>query len=319
MVNISTAGLTAQSILQIRNAQSTLSDLSNQLSTGKKSLNLADYSLAETSSMLNFSTNIDKSNSYLNVISAIKPRVQVYDSALTKLSSIASETLASANTLDFNSATGTSLGQRLTGYLQDINYYLNQKIGDRYIFAGTGTRLTTPPVIDLTTLPVPPVAPDTAPVTSPTLPTSDSAAPGADAQAYTHDTTNIDDGYPVAYGVTSTEQGMQNLILGVRWAYAATQDSANYDTYMGTARSLLTSGIQQLRNLQASNAANQNRLSDVTSTHKALITDLTNQMQTIQNIDSAEVAAKITFTQSQLEASYSVTAKIAQLSITRYL
>ncbi len=319
MVNISTAGLTAQSILQIRNAQATLSDLSNQLSTGKKSLNFADYSLTETSSLLDFSSSIDKSNSYLSVISAIKPRLQLYESSLTKLSKIATDSLTSVNTLDFNSSTNTALGQQLSGFLSDIQYYLNQKMGDRYIYAGTGTRLTTPPVIDLSTLPVPPVAPDTAPVASPTLPTSDSAAPGSDVQAYTHDTATIDDGYQITYGITSTDTGMQNLILGVRWAYAATQSSTNFSTYMATARGLLTTAVTQLRDLQASNAANQNRLSDVTTTHNTLISDLTTKTQDIQNVDSAEVAAKITFTQSKLEASYSVTARIAQLSITKYL
>lgn len=319
MVNISTAGLTAQSILQIRNAQSTLSDLSNQLSTGKKSLNLSDYTLTQTSSILDYSSSIDKSNSYLSVISVLKPRVQLYDNALTKLSKISTETLASVNTADYNTATNTALGQQLTSFMSDITYYLNQKVGDRYVFAGTGTRLTSPPVIDLTTLPSPPVAPDTAPVTSPTLPTSDTAAPGADVQAYTHDSATIDDGLNMTYGITSTDQGMQNLILGVRWAYAATQSPTNFTAYMNTARGLLTTAVTQLRDLQASNAGNQNRLSEVSANHNTLISDLTTRTQEIQNVDSAEVAAKITFTQSQLEASYSVTARIAQLSITKYL
>jgi flagellar hook-associated protein 3 FlgL len=319
MVNISTSGITAQSILNIRNAQSTLNELSHQLSTGKKSLNLADYTLTETSSILDFSTRIDKSKSYLNVIGNIKPRLQVYEKALTRLSTITSDTLASVNTLDYNSATNAALGQQLQGYMGDINYYLNQKLGDRYLFAGTGTRLTSPPVVDLTTLPVPPVAPDTAPVTSPTLPTSDTAAPGSDVQAYTHDSMYIDDNYNINYGVTSTDTGMQNLILGVRWAYAATQSPANFNAYMAQARTLLGNALPQLRDIQANIAANQNRIADVTTTHNTLITDLTNQAGDIQNVDSAEIAAKITFTQSQLEASYSVTAKIAQLSITKYL
>ena len=319
MANISTSGITAQSILQIRNAQSTLSDLSNQLSTGKKSLNFVDYTLTETTSLLDFTSSIEKSKSYLNVISVVKPRLQTYESALTKLSKVATDSLSSVNTLDYNTSTNTSLGQQMTDFLSDISYYLNQKVGQRYVFAGTGTRLTTPPVIDLTTLPVPPVAPDTAPVVSPTLPTSDTAAPGVDVQAYTHDTVNIDDGLQITYGITSTEQGMQNLILGVRWAYAATQSATNFTAYMSTARGLLTTAVQQLRDLQASNAANQNRLADVTTTHNTLISNLTTSTQDIQNVDSAEVATKITFTQSQLEASYSVTARIAQLSITRYL
>ncbi len=319
MVNISTSGLTAQSILQIRQAQATLSDLSNQLASGKKSLSYTDFSLTDTSKLLDFSSSIDKSKSYLNIINIVSPRLKVYETSLTKLSDIATDALASVNTTDFNSATNTSLGQQLQSYLGDVSYYLNQKVGDRYIYAGTGTRLTSAPVIDLTTLPVPPVAPDTAPVTSPTLPTSDTAAPGSDVQAYTHDSTNIDDSYNVTYGITSTDTGMQNLILGLRWAYAATQDSTNFTAYMATARSLLTNAVPQLRDMQAQVASNQNRLSDVTTTHNTLISELTTRADSIQGIDSAEVAAKISFTQSKLEASYSVTAKIAQLSITKYL
>lgn len=319
MVNVSTPGLTAQSILQIRSVQSTLSDLSTQLSTGKKSQSFTDYTLTETSSILDFSTSIDKSKSYLEVINVVKPRLDLYDTVLTKLSKTASDTLASVNSTDYNSATNAALGQQLTGYLQDISYYLNQKLGDRYIFAGTGTRLPTAPVIDLTTLPVPPIAPDTAPVSSPTLPTSDTAAPGSDIQAYTHDTATIDDSFNITYGITSTETGIQNLILGVRWAYAATQSSANFTAYMSTARGLLTSAVQQLRDLQAGNATNQNRVADVTKLQNSVIDSLTTRNDAIQNIDSAEVSAKITFTQAQLEASYSVTAKIAQLSITKYL
>ncbi|NDE90746.1 MAG: hypothetical protein EB059_06360 [Alphaproteobacteria bacterium] len=320
MGNISTAGITAQSILQIRSAQSTMNDLSNQLATGKKSIDYADYTFTETRNLINFSTTIDKSNSYLNVINTVQPRLKVYASSLSKLNEMADKALPLINTTQgYNAATNLALGEQIKTYLSDAGYYLNQKVGDRFIFSGTGARYTTAPVVDPTTLPVPPAVTDITAVSSPVLPTYDTGAPGSNALAYAKDTANIDTNYNITYGVSSNETGIQNLVLGLRWAYAATQDPANYNAYMETARGLLESAKPQLRDLQANVAANQNRLTDVKSTHTNLITDLSNQADAIQGADSATVAAQITFMQSRLEASYTVTGRIAQLSITKYL
>jgi flagellar hook-associated protein 3 FlgL len=320
MVNISTTGLTAQSILQIRNAQATLSDLSNQLATGKRSTNFQDYTFTETRRIIDYTTLVDKHESYIGVINTIEPRLKVYEAALTKLSKFSGDALTLVNTTqDYNTASSTALGAQLLGNLSDVTYYLNQKLGDRFLFSGTGARLTTQPVQDLTTLVSPPAAADIVATTPPTLPTYDVAAPGANASAFAHDTVGIDDGYTLNYGVSSNDTGIQNLVLGLRWAYAATQSPANYTTYMATARGLLNTSLPQLRDIQANIAANQNRLNDTKTNHTSLITQLTNQVDDIRHADSAEISAKITFTQSQLEASYSVTARIAQLSITKYL
>jgi flagellin-like hook-associated protein FlgL len=318
MVHISTSGFSAQSILQIRNAQATLSDLSQQLSTGKKSLNLADYTLPEVKRVLDFRNNINKKDSYLNVINTVQPRLDIYAKTLTQVEATANNALSLVNTTQNPSTANiNAVGESIKSLLGNTQYFLNQKLGDRYLFSGS--RFTTSPVQDLLALPVPPAATDTVAVAAPTLPTYDTAAPGSSAASYVKDTTTIDEGYTLTYGVSSNDSGFQKLILGMRWAYAATQDPTNYTNYMNTARTLLSQSVPELRDIHGTIAANQSRVGEIKANHTTLISDLNGAIDDIQRADSAEVAAKITFTQTQLEASYSVTAKIAQLSLTKYL
>lgn len=317
MVQISTSGLLSQSVLQIKEAQAILGDLSNQLSTGKKSLNLGDYTLAESRRILDFRSVIETRTSYISVIDTVEPRLKVYDKALDSFENISNEALKLVNTTqNLDVADSEATAELLDGYIDQVEYLLKQKIGDRFLFAGT--RYTTSPVSDLNALAVPPV--DSV-VTSPTLPIYDSAAPGSSAAAYTEDTATIDTGFSITYGVTSNDAAFQNLILGLRFAYAATQasDNSTFSTRMDSARTYLNTAITSLRNLHGEVASNIARIDDTKKLHQSFIEEMTTQIGAIQQADSAEVATKITFVQAQLQASYSATAKIASLSITNYL
>lgn len=316
MTNVSTLGLSLQSVLQIRDAQLQLGDLSGQLATGKKSLDLADYTLTEGRRILDFRSTISKRSSFLEVINTVRPRLQIYDKTMNALDTLGNDALRMVNgTQNSTNANTTAIGEQLKGFINQVQYLLNQKLGDRYIFAGT--RYTTVPLQDLNSLPVPPV--ETTATTSPTLPTYDSAAPGSSTAAFAKDSATIDAGYSINYGVSSNDSGFQKLILGLRWAYAATQDSNNYSNYMDTARTLLTQSLSEMRQTHGNVVSNIGIIDTVQKQHKALISDLNSQVDDIQKADSAEVSTKITFLQSQLEASYSVTAKIASLSLAKYI
>ena len=146
------------------------------------------------------------------------------------------------------------------------------------------------------------------------------AGPGApDVQAYQADSTAIDDGLTANYGITSTNPAFQNMIMGLRWAYAATQDPANYSTYMQRATDLLSQAQNGVRGLEAANSANAALLTKTLATHQTFNDQSTTSEQAIQGADTNEVATRITLLQSQIEASYSVTARIGQLSLVNYL
>lgn len=317
MVEISSLGLSTQSAVQIRNAQTSLATLSEQLSTGKKSLDLADYSFTDARRLLDFRTTMAKRTAYNDVINTVLPRLNTYNNVLNSLDKIGNNMLQMVNTTENSSqATDAAVGAQVSSFMQQVQFFLNQQIGDRFIFSGS--RYDTAPIGDLSALPVPPTDSLT-PVSSPTLPSYDSAAPGSSAAAYATDSATIDDGYTLNYSVSSNHAGFQELILGMRWAYAATQDSANYSTYMDKARSLLTSALTDMRDLNGQVVSNINRFNDTKNLHSSFITELTGQVDDIQKADSAEVATKISFAQAQLQASYSVTAKIANLSLSNYL
>lgn len=172
---ISTLGLQHRASTNITNGQALLSKLSEQLTTGIVSSNLTDYTSSDAQKLLNFNGKVDEQNGFLTVINTISPRISAYDSALNGIEdtiSEASSTILGMST--YNSATNSSLQSSIEGYMDQMSYYLNQKVGDRYIFSGT--RYDQAPVIDaaaMTALPTPPD--ETAPyiATEPAVPAYD--------------------------------------------------------------------------------------------------------------------------------------------------
>lgn len=144
---------------------------------------------------------------------------------------------------------------------------------------------------------------------------SATAGPGA----YNEDALFIDDGFSLDYGITSTDPGIQNLILGLRWAYAATQDSTNYTTYMARASELLGSATSQIRILEADAAADLGVLSNTLESHKKSIIDFKNQAGEVIDADVNEAATQLSILSSQIEASYAATGRVINLSIVNYL
>ncbi|MBI3419223.1 MAG: hypothetical protein HY053_03725, partial [Proteobacteria bacterium] len=158
-------------------------------------------------------------------------------------------------------------------------------------------------------------------VATPTLPEYDSAAPGADATSYTQTSVKIDDSFTITYGISSNDAAFQNLILGLRWAYQATQETtdAAFTTDMDNARSLLDTGITSMRSLHGQVASNLAQFEATKKIQTDFLSDALGQIDDIQNADPAKVATEISFAQAQLQASYSVTAKIASLSLVNFL
>jgi len=321
--SISTAGIALACSKTLSSAQTQLSKLSGQLTTGKVSLNLSDYTSAEAQKLLNFNSETGQQNGFLGVIGSIEPRMAIYDSALTGIEDTASDafsTIITAGT--YNSETNATTQNLVEGYMEQIQYYLNQQVGDRYIFAGS--RYGTAPVTDITALPSPPteVAPYLA--TGNEVPSYDADYDPLNPTALVPtanviETVSIDTTKKLAYGITSNEDGFQQVIMGLRFAYAATNDQANYETYMTTSRDLITQG---LANIRATHTTSTNAYTTLTKTKDNIDSNLNNLATQVDNIEAVninEVAVKITTLQAQLEASYSAVSHMINLSILKYL
>lgn len=320
---LSTLGLQMISSANLTGGQYTLSRLSQQLTTGKYSSNLSDYSSSDAQQILNFNNKITEQNGFLSVINTISPRIELYDSSMTAIEDSASQIYSGLLTAaNYNAQTVSSLQTTIKGAMDSMNYYLNQKLGDRYIYAGT--RYDQAPVLstnDILALPSPPT--ETAPYlsTSPSVPAYDTDA--ADAlphpEAYVKDSVMVDTTKDLSYGVTSNDTGFQQIMMGLRWAYAATNDPTNYNTYMSTAKDLISQGII---NVRATHTDVTNAYNTINNTKDTITTNLSNlkdQVDNIENVDINDVSVKITVLKSQLEASYAVTAKMIDLSILKYL
>lgn len=324
---ISTLGLQTINANNLTSAQKLMSTLAQQLATGKKSSSLTDYTSSEAQKLMNFSNTLTQNKGFLAAINTVTPRISSYDTALTSLESVASDasSLATSSTT-YNSEQNSATKEQIKGFMQQVGYYLNQKVGDRYIFAGS--RYSEIPVKDLTTLPVPPTETSPYVTTGTAVPSYDTDYSATDPTAsvpaaYAQDEVTIDVSQKLTYGVTSTQEGFQKLVMGLRWAYAATQDTTtdhtNYGTYMQQARDLISEGLVEIRGIHASISNASATLEESKDLHNTNITTLQSQIDDIQNVDINEVAVQINTFQVELEASYAATAKMTNLSILKYL
>ncbi len=322
---ISTLGLQLISAKNLSSGQSMLSTLSQQLTTGKYSTNMVDYRSSDAQKLLNLTSQTSTQEGFLTVIENLMPRMTAYDQSLTGIENTVGDAYSTllASTA-YDETKNSSIQSAIRGYIEDMVYYLDQKVGERYIFAGT--RYDTSPVVSaddiLDPANIPPAGTTT--VASPAVPNYDvnydplnpaAAVP----EAWVKDSATIDTTKSLTYGITSTDKGFQQIILGLQWAYAATEDPANYQTYMDNALDLLSEGLS---NVRAVHTAATNAYSTLEKTSKMIeskISSIENQVDNIEAVDVNEVSVKITVLQAQLESAYAVTAQIIDLSLLKYL
>ncbi len=313
-----------QTLRLVKQGQATMALLQEQLSSGKKTTDLSNLSAPDTRNLLDLRANQSRRENYQSVIGTLTPRVQTTAASMEGMQTLISSIRQAINGANNGEAAVTAgLASQTKDALSQVDYYMNQKIDGRYVFSGN--RYDTAPLVDLTTLAVPPTeAYPFVPVSPPAVPLYDTDydalnPTAAVAGASIKDSVAIDDGLNVTYGVTSTDPAFQKMIQGLRYAYAASQDPANYDNYTAKASALLNDAQTAMRGVQATNAANQSLLKSVDQRHDTFISLMKSDQDDIQKIDTAEVAAKITTLQTQIEASYAATARITKLSILNYL
>lgn len=320
---ISSLGIFYNTNSNLSSSNSLLSKLTEQQTTGYKSTNLTDYTASEAQQLLNAASTINEQEGYLDVIATLETRMETYDTTLTGIEdTIATITSAITSASTYDETNANSLATQLDGAMSQMTYYLNQKVGDRYIYSGT--RYTTAPVCDITTLPIPPT--ETAPYT-----TSGNEVPSYDTQydaldpekeiaaANINTSVAIDDSSVITYGVNSNQEGFQQIIMGLRYAYAATQDPENYRDYLDIAKDLLAEGTANIRAYHTSVSNTVTRLESAQTLIENKISSLKDQADEIASVDLNEVALKITLLQTQLEASYSATAILLNLSLSDYI
>lgn len=323
MTYVSTLGLQILMTNALQKEQKDLSKLNEQLASGKRNANLTDYLPLQARQLMDFQNSVTAKDAYVSGLKAVQTRLQMYDSTLSDLESIAADakSLASQNQ-NYDPAKVSQIEAQVENYLKQVSNDLNQKVGHRYIYAGI--RYTTQPVSDdisvLSGAPAASIYSDNL-----TLPDYDNAyvvsGTTTDGNAYTADTVLAGDNYSITYGISSDDPSFQRLINGLRYMYRATQtsDPLAYQSDMNQAATMLASSLQGIQGLHTTVAGNQNTIKNQISGLSDSMNTLKDQVDDIQKVDLTEVSIKITLLQTQLQASYSATAKLEQLSIVSYL
>ena len=134
---------------------------------------------------------------------------------------------------------------------------------------------------------------------------------------------NLGDGVSVAYGVQADDEAFRQVVKGlvllVAQDPAEIGDGEAYNTWMGAAVKALSGGVTglletetQVSTVAARLETENEKIADRAVLYKTRLLEL-------DGVDAYEAASNVTLLQTQLEASYTVTARLSQLSFLNYM
>lgn len=211
MSGISSIGLRTSIDAFLQTQKSQLETLNSQLASGVQSNDLTNYAPSDALNLMNYQNVITQRQSYLSSMNTVQSRLTIYNSTMSDMENVAqnAQSLAAQNTT-YNASTASQLNAQVNGYLEQISNDLNQNVNGRYIYSGS--RYSTPPVANLTTLTGTVTYPFTA-TTSPTLPNYDTS--------YVTGLTATTSGQNVVFGGTvTTPQNASVTVNGKVYSYA---------------------------------------------------------------------------------------------------
>ena len=280
----------------------TYSGLGNQARTA---LSLAPQVAQQTT----WSSNID----------AATGQLQVTQSALSGISSIASSFFAKVNS--FDTADPTSIQQiqvSAKNALSQVAQLLNSKAGDAYVFSGQDT--ANPPVTttDPTVLSTDLLASDTA--TPPFSSTISSTPPKIEVGHNEWSSIGLianQNTYATSTAPT-TGSYMRDIMRSL--ASLTTLGTGSVATATITdVRSRLSSAISAIGTEQGALGTIQNTLTQKQTILSSFSTTLTAQLSSVEDVDAAAAITRASSLQTQLQASYQIIAKTSTLSLANYL
>lgn len=219
-------GLNLSLVSGLQSQQSALGILGQEISSGQKYNNLTDYNPTDAHTALDLQGTVTQRQSYIGSIQTVQARLSVYNSTMTDIEKITSQALTLASgSPSYDPSTADNIQQQATANLRQLTDDLNQTVAGRYIYAGT--RYSTQPVVDLTSLTTAPTATTT---TSPALPSYD---------------TNFNNA--TSFMVNSTPTALGAFIMGntaITWGQMENNGSGSVNyTVGGTSYSVAVPGL----------------------------------------------------------------------------
>ena len=253
---------------------------------------------------IDLQVSVARAESYVDTTNLAKGRVEVMYSVMGTLTDLLTD-LRSQITAASGATTGT--GQNLKAaaqeLLEDFASMLNTRYEGRYLFAGG--RTDTEPV-DISGASYPPA-------TSPSTPsTSYYRGDGQIASVRVSDT------QVVAYGVTADDPAFEQALRSLSLVANIATDPLDPDT-LDEASDLLLDALDSVLAVQSRLSLDAGSMEDAVANQEDYIEFARSLVSDLTEVDVAEVAARLSSYQAQLEASYASLAKIQNLNLWDYL
>ncbi len=269
---------------------------------------------SSTRTSLDLSPAVQQLQTWQSNIDTATGRLAVTQTALTQITSIASDFFARTNALsDAGASQAGTIGAQARSALEQVAQLLNTKIGDVYVFAGDDTANAPVPKTDAATL----IAAVQSGGPGPFSPTIGGAVPPQ---------IEVGDGQQVPVGVvadrntlTSTSGSYAHDILQALASLAGVTPATDNATISSNARGLLGGAISAIANESGALGNVQADLAKRRDSLAAMQTVLSGQLANAQDTDLAATLTRVATLQTQLQASYQVFAGAKNLSLANYI
>lgn len=304
MIRTSTYALHEHQLFNANRTQTRLQETTIQISSGKQSQDYAG--IAEQSRrVVSLESMHMRSENFIKQIDLIDARLTTMESSISQLQDIASE----LKTLLVNASNGENwddlaLGDRGQTMLDQFAGLLNVQEDGRYLFAG-GTSNRAP----VETGGFDPTAvgyDETAPVVA-----NSGYYAGDDLQQ----SVRIDEDETLAYGLTADDPAFEALGRAIY----LTRNSNGNATQLEQALQAVEDAINRLPDVRSQVGADQIALEEAKGRHTELMDYVEKQIDDIQNVDVAAAMTRFSADEVMLEASFSVTAQLGQISLVNFL
>ena len=302
-MRVSTAAMQQNMLSQIRSVQSQLAEATEQSSSGVKSDSYAG--VADNSYVIaTLSAEISEAVAYADIAEEIQTRVEVYYSTLNDMVDLLTEM-----TSDLSGAlsTGTDkaygINESAGAALETFASLLNTQYEGRYIYAGSASD-TAPVSVDTA---------DYAVITSPSTTDLSYYSGNSDIAS-----AKVADGTTIEYGITAQEDAFEQALRALNLAANASTDPVD-EAALTEAMELIESAAAGLSELQNQVSYTQDQLEAVVDMHTDFQLAAEGTVSNLADIDLAEAVVTLETLSIQLEASYSITAQITDMSLFEYL
>lgn len=133
----------------------------------------------------------------------------------------------------------------------------------------------------------------------------------------------IDESVVLSHGVQANDDSFRELMRGLAMLasvdVAQISDQATYSRYVNAAVDAISAGTRQLLEQESGLGLMQGVVEDTIAAQEKVNDIYSYRLVDIESVDPYEAASRLNLLQSQLEASYAVTARLSRLSILNFI